>query len=160
MRLFVDISLLYCLVGNVAAFHVATTPQFVSRARLQATVVPTDTGTDAVESALKEVVLEQWSGAAAGAKEYAEMFGLAQAEAGFYGLFDAMRKAGIAYCLKGYPFVLRKDEISQAIGEDDNCFEGFFTMKDLAQALDDDFLDAARGSMDNRKGWKVRDGTE
>ena len=36
-----------------------------------------------------------------------------------------------------------------------NAFEGFFTFDDLAQAVEDDFLDANRGSTDNRQGWKV-----
>ncbi len=37
-------------------------------------------------------------------------------------------------------------------------FDGFFTFDDLVKALEDDFLDADRGSTDNRKGWKVSKG--
>jgi hypothetical protein len=147
------ISLLY-LVGSwendVEAFQVVT--HKTKRARC---LTATLTETDAAESALKGVILEQMSSGVEGAKEYSEMFGFSETEAGLYGLFDAMRKAGIAYGLKGRPFVLRKEEITQALGGTE-VYDGFFTMKDLEKALEDDFLDASRGSTDNRKGWKVR----
>jgi hypothetical protein len=45
---------------------------------------------------------------------------------------------------------LRKEELPSV------SLQGFFTMQHLEKALEDDFLDAARGSTDNRKGWKVR----
>ena len=108
------------------------------------------------ESVLSGVVLDQISQGELSAKEYAEMFGLGDSEAGFNGLFSAIRNSGIACGFKGYPFVLRNDEITKALNMDASPFEGFFTIDDLEQALEDDFLDAARGSTDNRKGWKVR----
>ena len=55
------------------------------------------------------------------------------------------------------PFVLRHNEIQQALGQETQ-WPGFFRVTDLEKALDDDFLDAARGSTDNRKGWQVRTG--
>jgi hypothetical protein len=110
---------------------------------------------------VKSAVLDAWN--AASANEYADMFGFAKSEAGFYGLVEAMKKAQIAMGLRGVPFVLRRNEIEAIVGgggddddDDDILFQGFFTMKDLERAVEDDFLDAARGSTDNRKGWKVR----
>ncbi|CAJ1940577.1 unnamed protein product [Cylindrotheca closterium] len=90
------------------------------------------------------------------AREYANMFGLGETEAGLFCLFDSMRKAEIGLGLKGSPFFLRKDDITSALGgQDDELFDGFFTMEDLEKAVKDDFLDASRGSTDNRKGWKI-----
>ena len=83
------------------------------------------------------------------ATEYADMFGLGATEAGLYALIQAIRQSQVLG-LKGVPFVMRKTDLPQT------SLEGFFTMKDLEKALEDDFLDAARGSTDNRKGWKVR----
>jgi hypothetical protein len=42
-----------------------------------------------------------------------------------------------------------------AVEVDAVVWDNFFTMRDLEKAVTDDFLDAARGSTDNRKGWKV-----
>jgi hypothetical protein len=85
---------------------------------------------------------------------------------GFYALSRALKSSGIVMGLKGSPFVLRSQElISSSTGtttttdndsSNKDSFGHFFTMKDLAKALEDDFLDAAKGSTDNRKGWKVR----
>jgi hypothetical protein len=87
---------------------------------------------------------------------------------GFYALSRALKSSGIVMGLKGSPFVLRSQELISSSSSSgtttttDNdtssrdSFGHFFTMKDLAKALEDDFLDAAKGSTDNRKGWKVR----
>lgn len=106
-------------------------------------------------SAIGEIVLDQMSSSYPAARDYAEMFGLGGTEAGLYCLLDSMRKSGIALGLKGLPFVLKKDEITKAMDLEETCFGGFFTIHDLEQALEDDFLDASRGSTDNRKGWKI-----
>jgi hypothetical protein len=87
------------------------------------------------------------------ALEFADMFALTPAEAAFYSLFAAIREA-VPLGLKGQPFVLRHAEIEKAMHQESQ-WPGFFTMKDLEKALSDDFLDAARGSTDNRKGWQV-----
>lgn len=88
--------------------------------------------------------------------EYAEMFGLANSDAAFFALFKAIRTVPVPLNLKGAPFVLRSEEVSAALRRETG-WRGLFTMKDLEKAVTDDFLDAARGSTDNRKGWKITD---
>ena len=130
--------------------------------RLHATIAETG-----ASSYLDTVMLEQLKSGASAAKEYAEMFGLSYSDAGFYAMFDAIRQSGIALGVKGQPFVLRNEDICKSLEETrkgmegteediESPFAGFFTIDDLAKATEDDFLDAARGSTDNRKGWKVR----
>ncbi|OEU17936.1 hypothetical protein FRACYDRAFT_183902 [Fragilariopsis cylindrus CCMP1102] len=102
-------------------------------------------------------------------KEYAETFGLDEDEeeveqytsAGLYAVLDSIKTTlqpidGLG--LSGHPFLLRKNELesSMMIEEEILLFDGFYTMKDLKQALIDDFLDASRGSTDNRKGWSIQ----
>ena len=55
--------------------------------------------------------------------------------------------------MKGHPFVIRRSELEE-VSSWKNVVH-FFTMTDLQHALEDDFLDAARGSTDPRTGWKV-----
>lgn len=88
------------------------------------------------------------------ANEYAESFGLGPSEAAFYGLFLSIRRLRIPLGLHGHPFLLRHTEIETALHQPSR-WPGFFTLGDLEKALSDDFLDAARGSTDNRKGWQV-----
>ena len=105
-------------------------------------------------------------------KEHAEMFGLdesdkeeekLQTSAAMFALLDAIKHtlgADGGLGLSGHPFVLRKAEIERVIMEDEESssttiFEKFFTIGELKLALEDDFLDAQRGSTDNRKGWSV-----
>eukprot|EP00594_Rhizosolenia_setigera_P018833 CAMPEP_0178964738 /NCGR_PEP_ID=MMETSP0789-20121207/15856_1 /TAXON_ID=3005 /ORGANISM="Rhizosolenia setigera, Strain CCMP 1694" /LENGTH=539 /DNA_ID=CAMNT_0020649571 /DNA_START=462 /DNA_END=2081 /DNA_ORIENTATION=+ len=57
--------------------------------------------------------------------------------------------------LKGKPFYLKQKEVIDAMGGDVAPFSGYFTLDHLEQAVHDDFLDATRGSTDNRKGWQV-----
>jgi len=102
-----------------------------------------------LDEALPATVVDQLD--VSSAKQYAEQFGLGTQEAGFYGLFRAMRS--LALGLEGYPFVIRQAQLEQRMGEP--LFSDFFNMQDLEKALEDDFLDAARGSTDNRKAWKV-----
>lgn len=161
------------LTCHVEAFSVVSTVASSRRillSRTTATPIPAASSlyatvaTDDVEAPecgfVKSAVLNAWNSKSA--NEYAEMFGFTKSEAGFYGLVEAIRTAQIAMGLKGVPFVLRRSEIEAIVGDggggdDDNVlFQGFYTMKDLEKALEDDFLDAARGSTDNRKGWKVR----
>ena len=107
-------------------------------------------------SLLTSVILQQLELVATASQDYVEMFDLSESEVGFYGIFDAIRRSGIALGLKGQPFVARNQDITKALNLSSNPFDKFFTMTDLSKALEDDFLDAARGSTDNRKGWKVR----
>ena len=154
-----------------------------SRSRLYATIA--DETTDSSSSSSEEespsssssnnmlemIMLEQLKNVASNAKEYADMFGLSYSDAGFYAIFDAIRQSGISLGLKGQPFVLRNVDLCNSLqdirmeeleNENDDSennsspFAKFFTIDDLAKATEDDFLDAARGSTDNRKGWKVR----
>ena len=47
--------------------------------------------------------------------------------------------------------------ITQRGQRQDSGWHGYFTMEDLETAVEEDFLDAARGSTDNRKGWQITD---
>jgi hypothetical protein len=111
-------------------------------------------------------------------KEYAETFGLDEdnenddvddntkveqyTSAGLYALLDSIKTTlPDRLGLSGHPFLLRKNKLeSSMIDETPNSmiqlFDGFYTMNDLEQALSDDFLDASRGSTDNRKGWSIQ----
>ena len=104
-------------------------------------------------------------------KEHAKMFGLdgddddddndEQTSAGLFALMDAIKNTlgtDGSLGLSGHPLILRKGELKGAMGSSSSSailFEKAFTMKDLEKALDDDFLDASRGSTDNRKGWAI-----
>jgi hypothetical protein len=160
-------------VGLVSAFQVA--PTFVSSPRsmhsirvqelgtaarrtlCRATTVETTEGvteSSSSSSSMNEAVLRTMESVRDEANEYAEMFGLTTADAAFYALFAAIIKEA-PLGPKGEPFVLRHDQVVKALHQD-SAWPGFFTMKDLEKAVNDDFLDAARGTTDNRKGWKVR----
>jgi hypothetical protein len=78
------------------------------------------------------------------------------ANAALYALFKAIRnvdqqsKQERLLGLSGQPFVLRRAQVHIL-----SSFPNFFTMKDLKEAVTNDFLDAARGSTDNRRPWQV-----
>ena len=81
--------------------------------------------------------------------------------AAFHALFSGIRSSA-ALGLKGSPFYLKSLDICHALNgvvdiNDETAapFCDYFTFDDLAKALEDDFLDANRGSTDNRQGWKV-----
>lgn len=103
---------------------------------------------------VKDTVLQTLRSLQITANEYAETFGLGPGDAAFYGLFLSLRKSNIPLGLKGSPFRLEHAEIETALNQP-TTWPGFFSMADLEKAVSDDFLDAARGSTDNRKGWKV-----
>eukprot|EP00978_Attheya_sp_CCMP212_P026355 scaffold86495_cov59-Attheya_sp.AAC.7 len=71
--------------------------------------------------------------------------------ANFYALFRGIRENGLST-----PFYITRDQVSSALHSNNimQSFAGFYTMDNLAQSLQEDFLDASRGSTDNRKGWK------
>jgi hypothetical protein len=121
-----------------------------------ATVAEAATEDLASSSYLSEIVLNSMESHRDEANEYAETFGLTSADAAFYALFAGIVKAQAPFGLKGSPFVLRHDQVVKALHQESR-WPGFFTMKDLERAVNDDFLDAFRGSTDNRKGWKSRD---
>lgn len=141
-------SLVCLLVLQTGAFQTSSSRHcFASRSSgsCHATVAPL------TSNVLEEQVLESMSKSVDASKEWSDMFGLTQDEAAFYALFSAIRES-VPLGLKGQPFVLREDDIVKAFGQ---SFAGFFTKKDLQKAVQDDFLDADRGSTDNRKGWQV-----
>lgn len=111
--------------------------------------------TAASTASLNNVVLSSMESVKGSSFEYADMFGLGAPEATCFAIFSAIRSAPIPLGLLGKPFVLRHDEITAALGQESQL-PGFFTIEDLEKAVEDDFLDAARGSTDNRAGWKVR----
>lgn len=104
----------------------------------------------------EQVMLEEMKKLRSESDGYARMFGLSSAEAAFYAFFASLRTASVPLGLKGKPFVLRKAEIENIFGLE-TSWAGFFTVQDVKKACEDDFLDAARGSTDNRKGWKITD---
>lgn len=121
--------------------------------RLRATLeAPSSSSSET--AGLAEQVLETVASVAEASNEYADMFGLSKADAAVYALFLAIRKTSVPLGLRGAPFVLRNNEIEAALQQPTE-WPGYFTMENLEKAVNDDFLDAARGSTDNRKGWKV-----
>lgn len=121
--------------------------------QFHATLAPEETLN--VSNDQRNAMLETIKAVSSEAKAYAQDFGLTDTEAAIYAYFSAIRNAKeVALGLKGEPFVLRREELLEALGMD-NAFDHFFTMEDFKKATEDDFLDAVRGSMDNKKPWKV-----
>ena len=100
---------------------------------------------------------------------YATSFGLEPSiEGALFALFRAIRDQDLVR--RKLPLVLRHEDIVHKAWKSSNNnnnsdnesqdvveWPGFFTMTHLERALEEDFLDAARGSTDNRKGWMVCD---
>ena len=149
--------LFYVLMHNASAFSLV--PLLLrEKSRLPttgffATIAPAETETT---SSVGDLVLKTMESLRDEANEYVESFDLTPTEAAMYAFFAAIREAKIPLGLKGRPFVLRHDQIVKALGQDSG-WPGFFTTQDLEKAVEDDFLDAARGSTDNRKGWTITD---
>ena len=134
-----------CLTAFTTAFTAPTRPHTTS---LHATVAP-------VETSLQERVLQTIENGKAEALEYADMFDLGTSDAALYAYFAAIRQV-VPLNLQGKPFLLRRDQL-EAAWQGDLQWQRCFTDQDLQKATEDDFLDAARGSTDNRQGWKVTD---
>lgn len=132
------------------SIHTTTT----TRSRhLQATVVKEEEGVSSNDKVADTdpLLKHMTESSSSSASSWSEMFGLSKDEANFYALFDGIRNT-IPIGLRGKPFVLKKDQIEATMG---TSFDGYFSFQDLEKAVDDDFLDAGRGSTDNRKGWKM-----
>lgn len=112
-----------------------------------ATVAPTES------SPLVSTLLEKIKEKSAEGAQWSEDFGLNEPEAGFFSVFAAIRDVD-PLGLRGETFVLKAKQL-ESVSAAAN-FDGYFSIDDLAKACDDDFLDAGRGTTDNRKGWKVR----
>ncbi|KAL7539651.1 hypothetical protein ACHAXR_012510 [Thalassiosira sp. AJA248-18] len=128
---------------------------------------------------LVEQFLSQYETSLEEGQQWAHEFGFAEeeetAEGAFYAIFRAIRKMdsnnGISsegsgeklLGLSGTPFYVpaallaKAEENSSNRGDSDgtNMFSNYFHFPHLATALEEDFLDAQRGSTDNRKGWQV-----
>lgn len=90
------------------------------------------------------------------AMEYVTAFGLEQQgpSALLYALGSALKDLPLGF--RGMPIVWKRNQLETIFGEEGTMIVDCFTMEHLETALEDDFLDAARGSTDNRRGWKVR----
>ena len=139
-------SLVTLLLATAAAGFVTPTATRRSWTPFSATI-------DDTKVANTDALLESMS-TSLDAQEWADMFGFGASERAFYALFDGIKKE-IPIGLRGRPFVLRNDQVKKAVG---SSFGGFFSFQDLEHAVNDDFLDAGRGTTDNRKGWKVSTG--
>ena len=127
-----------------------------SLTRVAATLEKKETESGNIEDTQK--ILSAIKNARAESKSWAEDFGLTEESgAAFYALFSGLRSAG-SMGIKGKPFFIKKSDILSALEltDEKEGFAGFFTFDDMAKAVEDDFLDAIRGSTDNRKGWHVR----
>ena len=154
-RFFISLLLLY-------ASHawIPSTPPPQPSVRHAATVAPVDGEAvlqDDNENDVQAAVLQAITQNCPAAVAYAQEFGLAHSDAGWFALFAALRQAA-PLDFKGQPILLRAADVQKALRDDIRWpAAGYFDMTALAQALEDDFLDAARGSTDTRKGWQITD---
>jgi len=130
--------------------------------KLRATLEESSSATKSSSELLDNTILPRISSAAAESQQWGLDFDLVE-ESPFHSLFSGIRSSA-ALGLKGRPFYVKQNDIVSAMekgtiveGDSNGSspFAGYFTFDDLAQALQDDFLDANRGTTDNRKGWKV-----
>ena len=122
--------------------------------------------TTPVDHLLDSTILERIESATPSAVQWGESFDQSSSEVAFYALFAGLKSCDAALGLKGRPFYLKQADVVAAMNTDsgstsddnDNVsspFAGFFTFDDLKTAVEDDFLDANRGSTNNAQGWKV-----
>jgi hypothetical protein len=121
---------------------------------LPASIAPNPTTSELAKECLNLMASDSTKEAC---RQWANQLGLDETspEVAFYSLFLAIRQCAKLGVRDGQPFCLRRKDFLKVLDAQDSPFAGFFTMEDLAKAVVDDFLDAARGSTDNRKGWKV-----
>ena len=126
---------------------------------LRNTFLPASLSSHSVEGVKTEIIndlLQSIENAQTSSQEWTDMFGLTESERAFYALFEGIRKS-VPLGLRGKPFVISQADVVHALNlANPSPFGGYFTFHDLAKAIDENFLDAGRGSTDNRKGWKVR----
>ena len=123
-------------------------------------------------SLLEEFIAEYQQSLEEG-KSWAEEFGFTEEgedapESAFYAIFRAIRRVDAKtnnadgnsggdklLGLHGTPFYVPSYILAKAESKHKNAFCDFFHFPHLAKALEEDFLDAQRGSTNNRKGWQV-----
>ena len=139
----------------MSSFHISRTSSaiFPSSCRF----LSTTSDIDAVTVDPDKVIRAISSSGMKEAKKWSEMFGFEGCtEESFFALFRGIRdlqsSEGNLLGMAGTPFYL---DAKTVLDETNLSFENFFTFNDLAVALKEDFLDADRGSTDNKKGWKV-----
>jgi hypothetical protein len=135
--------------------------KFSSFARVTRTLYATleEPETESKNTDDTQKILSAITAAASESKSWASDFGLTEESgAAFYALFSGIRSAG-SLGVKGKPFFIKHSDMLSALEleNEKDAFAGFFTFNDMAKAVEDDFLDAIRGSTDNRKGWQVRE---
>lgn len=124
---------------------------------------------------LLEQFITQYQQSLEEGNKWANEFGFAEEgeeapEGAFYAIFRAIRQVDAEtnnsdgggsnggeklLGLSGTPFYVPGYVLAKAESKHKNAFCDFFHFPHLAKALEEDFLDAQRGSTDNRKGWQV-----
>jgi len=131
------------------------TPISSQHRRTAATVTGRSASSSSTDNLLDSTILERIESATPSATQWGESFDLSSSEAAFYALFAGI-KSCTALGLKGRPFYLKQADVVAAMNtESASPFAGFFTFDDLKTAVEEDFLDANRGSTNNSQGWKV-----
>jgi len=123
-------------------------------------------------SLLEQFITEYQQSLEEGSK-WATEFGFAEEgedapESAFYAIFRAIRQVDAKtnnadgsssgeklMGLSGVPMYVPNYILARAEQKHQNAFCDFFHFPHLAKALEEDFLDAQRGSTNNRKGWQV-----
>jgi hypothetical protein len=124
---------------------------------------------------INSLILSSIAAACGKANEWREEMDAIQmgpSEVAFFALFSGIRDSHSdsssssgpkVLGLEGTPFYLTESEVLSALDTDNtdaasaSPFKGFFTFEDLARAVQEDFLDAERGTSrtDNQQGWKT-----
>ena len=123
----------------------------------EAATAASSSGASDTENLLDSTILDRIESATPSAAQWGESFDLSPSEVAFYALFAGI-KSCTALGLKGQPFYLKQADVVSAMkadGDSSSPFAGFFTFDDLKTAVEEDFLDANRGSTNNAQGWKV-----
>ena len=150
--------LLFAFGGVSEAFSPRNSIIPAQHALSQSATASTDaSATTPVDHLLDSTILERIESATPSAVQWGESFDQSSSEVAFYALFAGLKSCDAALGLKGRPFYLKQADVVAAMNTDNDSspFAGFFTFDDLKTAVEEDFLDANRGSTNNAQGWKV-----
>lgn len=152
------------------------TPIVKNNVKLYSTVegdISTQSEPSSPSMALVEHFITEYQQSLEEGNKWATEFGFAEEgeeapESAFYAIFRAIRQVDAKtnnangssdgeklLGLSGTPFYVPGFELAKAESKHQNSFCDFFHFPHLAKALEEDFLDAQRGSTNNRKGWQV-----